>query len=267
VGDCSEDCAFCTQSVHHGSVQNSFKKKPLQDVLKEAEIAFKNGALGFCLVTQGKSLDDDKLEFICQVSKEVSKRFDFNLIACAGIASKEALNELKKSGIKTYNHNLETSREYYSQICSTMEWDDRYNTCLNVKEVGLNLCSGGIFGIGEGLEDRDSLFRSLAELSPKSAPINFFHPNKSLPLDCEVLPKDEALSIIKLAKRYLKNSIIMSAGGRELVFGDDIKELLEAGVNAVIIGNYLTTQGFESSKDLELIKKAGYKKVVRDGNS
>ena len=258
VGGCSEDCAFCTQSVHHGANIATFSIKPLEKVQEEARVAIANGSLGFCLVSSGKSLDDKKLEFFSKYAYAISSEFPhINLIACAGIATKEALKELKKNGVRTYNHNLETSQEFYTTICSTMSWSERFETCLNVKEVGLNLCSGGIFGVGESSEDRESLLKALKSLSPRSVPINFYHPNSSLPLPEAILSKDEALGIIREARQFLEGSTLMSAGGRIPIFGDDIASLLDEGVGALVIGDYLTTKGGVVSKDIDNIRKLG----------
>lgn len=264
VGGCSEDCAFCTQSVHHGAEVECFSMKPLEKVQEEARAAVANGSLGFCLVSSGKSLDDRKLEFFSRYAYAISAEFPhINLIACAGIAGKEALKELKKSGVKTYNHNLETSQEFYPTICSTMSWSERFETCLNVKEAGLNLCSGGIFGVGESSKDRESLFIALKSLSPRSVPINFYHPNPSLPLPATILSRDEALGIIREASRFLEDCTLMSAGGRIPIFGDEIASLADAGIGALVVGDYLTTKGGVVSKDIDNIRKLGIKIATR----
>lgn len=263
IGGCSEDCAFCTQSVYHKADIVTFSMKPLEKVQKEARVAVANGSVGFCLVSSGKSLDDRKLEIFSRYAYAISNEFPhINLIACAGIATKEALKELKKSGIRTYNHNLETSQEFYPSICSTMSWSERFQTCQNVKEVGLNLCSGGIFGIGESAKDRESLFMALKSLAPKSVPINFYHPNPALPLPATFLSKGEALEIIREARRFLEGSVLMSAGGRVLIFGDDIASLVDAGIGALVVGDYLTTKGGVVSKDVENIKNLGLRIVT-----
>jgi len=232
--------------------------KPLEKVQEEARVAVANGSLGFCLVSSGKSLDDKKLEFFSRYAYAISSEFPrINLIACAGIASREALKELKKSGVKTYNHNLETSQEFYPSICSTMSWSERFETCLNAKEAGLDLCSGGIFGVGESAKDRESLFTALKSLAPRSVPINFYHPNPSLPLSAALLSKDEALGIIREAGEFLGDCTLMSAGGRVPIFGDDVASLVDAGIGALVIGDYLTTKGGVVSKDIENIKGLG----------
>lgn len=258
-GECAEDCAFCTQSAYYRSGIESFRFKDRFEVLKEAKVAHSLGSLGFCLVTSGRELDDLKLEYIIECVELIKKELPpLHIIACNGLASKESLRELKKAGVFAYNHNLETSNEYYKNICTTMEWEDRFTTCLNVKEVGLELCSGGIFGVGESGSDRRSYFEALKELKPKTSPINFYYPNSALPLGDEVISKDEALSIIKMAKDALPETIFMAAGGRNLVF-ESMSEALSAGFDSVVIGDYLTAKGEEVKKDIEDMKRNGIK--------
>ncbi len=258
-GRCLEDCKFCTQSIKYKSDINRYFKKNIDLILNEARIAKSNGALGFCLVTSGLSLDDMKLEFVSEIAYKIKKEINgLNLIACNGLATLEQLKELKKVGIDSYNHNLESSKEFYPNICQTHEWEARFQTCLNVKEANLVLCSGGIFGIGESEIDRVSLFNSLKELKPQSSPINFYHPNSSLPLPNQTLNGDEALSIIKLAREILDDVMLMVAGGREITLGEREIEIFNYGANALIIGDYLTTKGKNPLELKEMIEKAGY---------
>jgi len=257
-GNCSEDCKFCTQSAHYNTEIKTYKEKSIDEVIKEAKIAKKNKAVGFCLVTAGKGLNDKKLEYVCKVAKEIKKEVDISLIGCNGTATKEQLIELKKAGIKNYNHNLETSKEFYKNICSTHTWEERFETCLNVKEAGLNLCTGGILGLGESAKDRYSMLESIKELNPMSVPLNFFIPNKNLPLNKTSITKEEALFWISEYRKVLKEAMIMVAGGRELIFGENWIEALRAGANSIVIGNYLTTKGEKANKDIEILKKYNY---------
>jgi len=166
------------------------------------------------------------------------------------------LKELKKAGVKIYNHNLETSREYYTKICTTHSWEERFVTCENVKSVGLRLCSGGIFGMGESEEDINSLIESLKKLDPNGIPINFFIENEKLPLKA-THNKKVAIDIIRNFRKNFPNSIIMLAGGREVVFGKEWIDGVRAGANAIIIGDYLTTKGEKPDKDLDILIKKG----------
>ncbi|EPZ0226787.1 radical SAM protein, partial [Campylobacter coli] len=174
-GNCSEDCKYCTQSAYVKTNIQKYRQKEISQIVLEAKIAKKNEALGFCLVTAGLGLDDEKLEYVCKAAHAVQKEVpNLLLIACNGMASVEQLKELKKAGIFSYNHNLEASKEFFPQICTTHTWESRFQTNLNAKEAGLMLCCGGIYGMGESEEDRLSFRKSLQELQPFSTPINFF---------------------------------------------------------------------------------------------
>jgi len=259
-GTCQEDCKFCTQSVRYHADIERYNYKDISDIVEEAKMAKKNGALGYCLVTAGKGLDDKKVDFVARAAEAIKAEVEgLNLIACNGTANKEQLTYLKKHGIDSYNHNLETSERYYAEICQTHAWSERYETCENAQSVGLTLCSGGIFGMGETEEDRDELLKAIASLSPMSTPLNFYHPNPALPIKTRNIEKTEALEIISKARALLgEDKLLMVAGGRELLFNGHEDEMFKAGANAMVIGNYLTTQGLSPNKDQEMLEAFGY---------
>ncbi|MBA1421255.1 MAG: biotin synthase [Epsilonproteobacteria bacterium] len=259
-GTCLEDCKFCTQSVRYHADIERYNYKKIEQIVDEAKLAKANGALGYCLVTAGKGLDDKKVDFVARAAQAIKKEVEgLNLIACNGTANKEQLTYLREHGLDSYNHNLETSERYYAEICSTHPWSERYETCENVKSVGLALCSGGIFGMGEEKEDRDALLASIASLSPESTPLNFYHPNPALPIKTRNLELEDAVDIIKQARELLgEERLLMVAGGRELLFTGKEQLMFEAGANAMVIGNYLTTEGIEASRDKKMLDALGY---------
>ncbi|WP_107785412.1 biotin synthase [Campylobacter concisus] len=258
-GNCAEDCAYCTQSAKAGADISKFKEKSVQQVVEEAKMAYKNHALGFCLVTSGARLNDKKTDYIASLARAVSKEVpNLMLIACNGMATYEQLSELKKAGVFSYNHNLETSREFFPKICKTHTWDERYQTNLDAKRAGLMLCTGGIYGVGESEADRVSFRASLKELEPFSSPINFFIKNEALSLDLPPLSTDEALKIVRETKRDLPETRVMIAGGREKILGDRQYEVFENGADAIVIGDYLTAKGEKASKDIEELTKLGF---------
>ncbi len=264
-GSCDQDCKFCAQSSKYKAPIKRYSFKNIEKVIKEAKIAYSYGARGYCLVTSGAMLDEKRTIYISKVAKYLKKEInDIKLIACAGIANKEELKELKKSGIDSYNHNLETSKNFYKNICSTHSWEDRFNTCNNIKSVGLDLCSGGIFGLGESYQDRKELFLALKELKPTSIPINFYIPNVALPIKERKLTYNEALDIINQAS-LLNPKILMVAGGREEIFNtpQKEKELFQMPINAIVLGDYLTTKGKDIKNDLKRIEEFGYKIVEK----
>ena len=255
-GTCLEDCKFCSQSVRYKADIERYKQKEIKLIQKEALNARNSGALGFCLVTADKGLNEKTLKFVCDVAKAVIKVApELRLIACNGTATVAQLLILKEAGIKAYNHNLETSERFYKEICTTHPWSERYETCQNVNKAGLTLITGGIFGLGETQEDRVSMLNSLASLNPTSVPINFYHHNEALELQPNSLTVEEALALIKLTRETIPNAQrIMVAGGRELMFGTRQDEIFTVGANSIVIGNYLTTAGREMNKDLEMLK-------------
>ena len=258
-GTCNEDCKFCSQSVKYSADIERYKQKPIEDILEEAKAVEASGALGFCLVTAQKGLNDKTLKFVCDIARAVKKEVPrLRLIACNGTASLEQLLTLKDAGVAAYNHNLESSERYYKEICTTHSWQERYETCENVNRAGMVLISGGIFGMGETQEDRVSMLKAIASLRPTSVPINFYHHNPALPLKPNNLSTDEALDLVRLSKEMLPDADrIMIAGGREMTFKERQGEIFEAGANAIVIGNYLTTSGREKLKDLDMLKSLG----------
>ena len=263
-GTCKEDCKFCTQSVRYHADIERYSYKAIEQIVAEAKQAKANGALGYCLVTAGKGLDEKKTDFVARAAEAVKAEVEgLNLIACNGTATKEQLLYLKQHGIDSYNHNLETSERYYPDICQTHGWQERYTTCENVKSVGLALCSGGIFGMGEQQEDRDALLDAIVSLQPESVPLNFYHPNPALPIKTRNINQDEAVEIIKKARRLLGDErLLMVAGGRELLFSGEEAKMFQAGANAIVIGNYLTTSGEAPDKDRAMLQSLGYEVAV-----
>ncbi len=259
-GTCLEDCKFCTQSVRYHADIERYNYKDIDQIVNEAKQAKVHGALGYCLVTAGKGLDDKKVDFVARAAQAIKAEVEeLNLIACNGTANKEQLSYLKQHGIDSYNHNLETSERYYPDICQTHGWSERYKTCENVKTVGLALCSGGIFGMGETAQDRDDLLEAIASLQPESTPLNFYHPNPALPIKTRNIGQQEAIEIIRKARALLgEERLLMVAGGRELLFSKEEHKMFEAGANAIVIGNYLTTSGEAPDRDRQMLETLGY---------
>jgi len=264
-GTCKEDCRFCTQSVQYHADIERYNYKKIDHIVEEAKRARAVGAAGYCLVTAGKGLDDRKVEFVARAAAAIKANVEgLHLIACNGTATREQLRHLGRHGIDSYNHNLETSRAYFPEICLSHTWDARYETCQNVKSVGLSLCCGGIFGMGESHHDREDLLKAIVSLDPQSIPLNFYHPNPALPIKSRNISQDEALRIIQEARRLLGvRQLLMVAGGRELLFSGIEAAMFKAGANAIVIGDYLTTTGNTPQKDIQMLKKFGYEAAPR----
>lgn len=259
-GGCAEDCAYCNQSTKYGKNTKSTGYKPKSEVLSEAQNLAKFGASGFCLVTSGRDLDSKKCEYIAELAREIKARLPkMLLIACCGIADKASLAHLKASGVDSYNHNLECAESYFAKICTTHSFESRIQTCQNALSVGLKLCSGGIYGVGESVAQRIELLKTLKSLNPHSSPINFYIPNPALPLPNAVISRDEALEVIIMARELLRDSILMLAGGREVVFGRNQREIFTHGIDAIVLGDYLTTSGEAPKADIEMLSNYGLK--------
>lgn len=259
-GACGEDCAYCNQSVKYGKNAQIYRYKDKSEVLSEAQNLAKFGASGFCLVTSGKELTSKKCEYIADLAHTLKAKLPkMLLIACCGIADKESLAHLKQNGVDSYNHNLECAESYFPRICTTHSFESRFTTCQNALSVGLKLCSGGIYGVGESVAQRIELLRTLQDLNPHSSPINFYIPNASLPLANAVMSRDEALEVIIMARELLRDSILMLAGGREVVFGRNQREIFKYGIDAIVLGDYLTTHGEAPRKDIEMLSNYNLK--------
>ncbi|MFC1478021.1 biotin synthase BioB [Candidatus Margulisiibacteriota bacterium] len=256
-GKCSENCKFCAQSAHYKTAVTPYSLKNKSDILKEIQKAVKNKAERFSIVTSGKSILSDKeyeiiLETIAQYPPVMGK------CASLGTLSFKQCKMLKEAGLETYHHNLETARSFYPQICTTHTYEERLETLKNAKAAGLNLCSGGIFGLGETLEQRVELAFALKEVDPDGIPLNFLSPIPGTPLeDMPVLEPLEALKIIAMFRFVHPDKTIRIGGGREKALGNLQPLMFIAGANAVLTGNYLTTAGKTPQDDHEMIKELG----------
>lgn len=260
-GKCGEDCKFCAQSSHY---KTGCEIHPLLDTKTFLDTALKDQKRGihrFSLVTSGKGVRENSLEFskIEQIYQILRENTGIHLCASLGIANISALKRLKNAGVKTYHHNLETSRRYFPQICSTHSYDDRIETIKNAKNAGLDLCCGGIFGVGENYEDRIDMAIELRNLDIPSVPINFLSPIVGTPLETmKPLCKDEMLRIVAIYRFILPKAFLRFAGGRKNL-GDCVKNGFKGGANATITGDFLTTTGDSVENDKELILSLGYK--------
>jgi biotin synthase len=259
-GVCEEDCKFCAQSNRYKADIDKYRQKEISLIVQEAKQAKKNKAVGFCLVSSSRGLNDKRIKFILECIKAIRvSGNDINLICSNGLASVEQLKILKDGGISKYNHNLESSREFYPNICTSHSWDERLQTNLNAKKAGLKLCVGGIFGLGESKKDRISMLEEIAKLEPYCVPLNFFHPNKALPIVKNQINIEEAFKIIKIARDIIgKKPRLMIAGGRELMFKNREYEVFKYGANALVVGDYLTTIGKNGANEVKELEELGY---------
>jgi biotin synthase len=257
-GACPEDCSFCAQSSWYSADINKYPLLPQETILEQAQKAKESGANSFCLVCAYRSPPDNEFEQICKTIIEIKKKVKMDVNVSLGFMTREKARRLKSLGVKRYNHNLETSESYFSQICKTHDFYDRVNTAKVVKEEGLELCCGGIIGMGENPIQRLELAFSLKLLKPDEVPINILIARKGTPLETlNPLDPMDAIKTIAVWRFIMPKTILKIAGGREIHLKDKERLALKAGANGIITGGYLTTGGNKSSMDIAMIKEIG----------
>lgn len=257
-GKCSEDCSFCAQSAHYDTKCDSYDLLDIDEILDRAMEMEKAGAKRFSLVSSGKGLSDDDLKQLIPIYKLLKEKTNLKICASHGILNKSQAELLKKSGVDRYHHNLETSRKHYEKICSTHTYGDRIETIKAVIGSELDICSGGIFGIGESQQDRINMAFELRDLGIKSIPVNILNPVEGTPLyHGDKIESQELLKMISIYRFILPDTFIRYGGGRNN-FKDHGEKGLKSGVNAALVGNYLTTVGNKIDEDIEMIKGSGY---------
>jgi biotin synthase len=256
-GACPEDCSFCAQSAHSKTDTNIYPLLDKQEILKAASSAKQNKARRFCIVTSGKNPSGSELDKICEMVSEVNL---MGLLPCAtlGMLNRDQLCRLKDAGLHRYHHNLETSEAFFKEICTTHTYKDKLRTIECAKSIGLSVCSGGIFGLGESWEDRIDMAFAIRDSGADSVPINFLSPIAGTPLDSrEALSPMEALKIIAIYRVIMPESEIRICGGRHATLRNLASHLFFAGADGLLIGNYLTTLGGDPAEDIQLIKNLG----------
>ncbi len=259
-GACSEDCAFCAQSIYHKTKIKIYPLIKTEEILKKAEQMKKSGATRFSIVTSGKRPTKRELERISEAIYQIKEKVGIMTCASLGILDKESAIMLKEAGLERYHHNLETSRSFFPNICTTHAYEEDIETVKIAKQVGLKVCSGGIIGLGEGWKHRIELALTLKELNVDSIPINFLNPIAGTKLqNMPLLSPYEALKAVAIFRIINPEKDITICGGRERVLGELQDKVFSAGANGIMIGNYLTTKGRSIKEDMEMIRRYGFK--------
>ncbi len=262
-GACPEDCAFCSQSVKFETEIDVYPFLDLDEILDAARATRDAGATQFCIVVAVRGPSERLLTKVIDAVNAVQRETGLEVACSLGLLEPGQAERLAASGVKRYNHNLEASREVFPQICTTHTYDDRVATAQLAIDSGMELCCGGILGMGETLDQRIDFAFELAELDPCEVPINFLMPSGTpLGVERKITPR-EALQAIALFRLVLPAAWIRLAGGREYVLGELQAMGLLAGANALIVGNYLTTTGRNADEDLALLDALGM--PVADG--
>lgn len=255
---CSEDCSFCGQSAFYNTDIETYELPPVEDIVKKAKKAKEEGAQSYCLVAAWKSPSERDFNKVCRIIENINDKVGINVECSLGFLTKQQAEKLKVLKVKRYNHNLETARSKFSEICTTHTFDERLETLNIARDAGLELCTGGIIGLGETRNQRLELALELGKIRPEEVTINILVAIPGTPLEFQKpLPISEIVRMFAVLRFLLPNSIIKISGGREKILTDSGEGLLQSGANGIITSGYLTMGGNESGKDLQMIRKIG----------
>lgn len=255
TGGCPEDCHFCSQSGRFESpVRTVWLDIP--SLVRAAERTAASGATEFCIVAAVRGPDRRLMDQVAAGVAAIRAAVDVNVACSLGMLTQEQVDELAAMGVHRYNHNLETARSHFHRVVTTHTWEERRATCEMVRAAGMELCCGGIIGMGETVEQRAEFAAQLAALGPDEVPLNFLNPRPGTPFaDLPLVPPRDALRAVAAFRLALPRTILRYAGGREITLGDlDVQGML-GGINAVIVGNYLTTLGRPAAADLAMLEE------------
>jgi len=254
TGGCPEDCHFCSQS---GQFQSPVRSVWLNipELVEAAKQTAKTGASEFCIVAAVRGPDQRLMDQVRAGIQAIQAEVDINIACSLGMLTQEQVDEFVEMGVHRYNHNLEAARSYFPQVVTTHSYEERWETCQMVRDAGMELCCGGLIGMGETLEQRAELAAELAELDPHEVPLNFLNPRPGTPFgDLPIMDSADALRTIAAFRLAMPRTVLRYAGGRELTLGDlGTRDGLLGGINAVIVGNYLTTLGRDADADIALL--------------
>lgn len=257
-GKCSENCKFCAQSAHYKTNISEYPLLDKEKIVENALYMAEKGVLRFSIVTSGKALTDNDVEILADTIKEIKSKSNISICASLGLLTDENFKKLKDAGLERVHNNLETSENFFSSVCTTHTFDDKINALKVALQSGLSVCSGGIIGLGESMQDRIDLAFSLKELGIKSVPLNILSPVKGTPYENnKPLSEEEILKTISIFRFILPDAFIRLAGGRAFL-SDKGKKAFLSGANAAITGDMLTTYGISVDTDMQIIKETGY---------
>jgi biotin synthase len=260
-GGCSEDCHFCSQSARFASDVVAEPLKEAHEFLAAAHEARNRGAVEFCIVVAVRGPSPALLDRVCDAARAIIADLpEMHVAVSLGILNDAHCAALVEAGVHKVNHNLETSRRHFPAICTTHSYEERWETCLRAKRHGLELCSGGIIGMGETAEDRLDFLCALQELEPVEVPINFLNPRPGTPLaDRSILDPVEALRFVAMARLAVPRAIVRLAGGREVTL-QGLQDLgMRSGASGIVLGAYLTTAGREDEEDFAMLERTGFR--------
>lgn len=258
-GKCSQNCKYCAQSSHYRTNIEAYPLVELEEVRKTALEAKSHKASRFAIVTSGKTPDESDFDTILKMIEEVNKIEGLKSCASIGILNEEQAKKLAQTGLRRFHHNINTSKSYYPDVCTTHNWDDRLNTCKLVKKYGMELCCGVILGMGETVEQRIEMALELAEIQPDSIPINILMPIPETPFEnyLDKIDEENVLRTLAIFKIANPNSILRFCGGRMRLSDENQRKALNSCVEGIMVGNYLTTVGKAPEDDIKTVTELG----------
>jgi len=255
---CSEDCSFCGQSAFFDTGIESYQLPSADEVVTRAQKAKDEGAESYCLVAAWREPSHRDFDKVCHIIEQVNDKVGINVECSLGFLTQQQAKKLKELHVKRYNHNLETAKSKFAEICTTHSYEDRMKTLRIAREAGLELCTGGIIGLGETAKQRLEFVLELAAIYPEEVTINILVPVPGTPLELQTpLKKSEIVRMFSVIRFLLPESVIKISGGRETNLDDSGEELLQSGANGIITAGYLTMGGNEAEQDIKMIKKIG----------
>lgn len=258
-GKCSENCKWCAQSAHYPTSADVYPLVSRETYMKGAELNNEHGIGRYSMVTSGKAMSGKELDRACSYFREAKESIDISLCASLGLLGREELQELYDSGVHRYHCNLETAPSYFGELCSTHTMEDKIRTIRMAREIGFEICSGGIIGMGETIRQRVELALTLRDIQPVSIPVNILCPIQGTPLEnMPPLSEDEIIATVALFRFINPAAVLRFAGGRMALSHEGQLRAIKAGINGAIMGDLLTTLGAIVNEDKELVKEAGY---------
>lgn len=261
-GKCSENCKYCAQSAFYDTETETYPLLPTEKMLEQAKYNDERGVLRYSIVTSGRKLSDKEIDQVCESVREIRKQTNISVCGSFGLLEEKQFAKLKDAGVVRVHNNLETSRRNFPNICTTHTIEDKIQAIEAAKRAGLNVCSGGIMGLGESMEDRIDMVITIRELGVRSIPVNMLNPIPGTPYEKNpLLTNDDMCRIVAIFRFLVPNASIRLAGGRGLL-PDKGRACFQSGANAAISGDMLTTSGITIETDMKLLKELGYKPVL-----
>lgn len=264
-GKCSEDCKYCAQSAHyHTTCQESYPLLSTKELLEGAKHNKEQGVLRYSIVTSGKRLSDAEVDQVCESIRSIREQVGIEVCVSFGLLGEEQFRKIKEAGASRVHCNLESSPRFFKEVCTTHSFEEKVETLKAAKRAGLEICSGGIMGLGETMEDRIDMVLAARELGVRSIPVNLLNPIPGTPYEKNrILTNEELCRIVAIFRFLIPDASIRLAGGRGLI-GDKGMLCFQSGANAAISGDMLTTAGITVQTDMELMKELGYEVRLKD---